>query len=141
MKIQTICIIDDDPIFVYGTKVLLNYNCSFGSNIMVHEDGKEALENLVAMVNSGEELPDILFLDLNMPVMDGWEFLDEFTKLPLDKYPMIYIVSSSIDSNDIEKANEYSMVKDFIAKPLSDKVLVDLFKEIEAEDASNSSAK
>ena len=43
--------------------------------------------------------------------------------------------------NDLEKANEYSMVKDFIAKPLSDKVLVDLFAEIEAEDASNSSTK
>ena len=54
MKIDTVCIIDDDPIFVYGTKILLNYNSCFGSSVIVHEDGQEALENLTSMVKSGQ---------------------------------------------------------------------------------------
>lgn len=136
MKIDTICIIDDDPIFVYGTKVLLNYNCSFCSSVLVHEDGQEALENLTTMFNRGEQLPDVIFLDLNMPIMDGWEFLDEFVKLPLENTPRVYIVSSSIDSRDIEKAYTYDIVKDFIVKPLSDTILIDLFKTIEQEDVA-----
>ncbi|WP_223170262.1 response regulator [Maribacter aquimaris] len=135
MKIETVCIIDDDPIFVYGTKVLLNHNCSFCTTVIVHENGQEALEDLTSMINKGEQLPDVIFLDLNMPVMDGWEFLDEFVKLPLENIPRLYIVSSSIDQRDIEKAHTYTIVKDFIVKPLSDAVLSDLFKTIEQEDA------
>tara|TARA_R110002050_G_scaffold173352_1_gene305516 strand:- start:33521 stop:33931 length:411 start_codon:yes stop_codon:yes gene_type:complete len=136
MMIETVCIIDDDPIFVYGTKVLLNYNSSFCSSVIVHEDGMEALENLTAMVKGGEQLPDLIFLDLNMPIMDGWEFLDEFVKLPIKRKPRVYIVSSSIDKQDIEKANTYDIVKDFIVKPLSESILLDLFKTIETEGAA-----
>ncbi|MCM4151504.1 response regulator [Arenibacter sp. N53] len=136
MKIETVCIIDDDPIFVYGTKVLLNYNSCFGSSVIVHEDGKEALENLTSMVKNGQQLPDVIFLDLNMPIMDGWEFLDEFVKLSLKNKPRVYIVSSSIDNQDIEKAHTYDIVKDFIVKPLSDSILADLFKTIETEGAA-----
>jgi CheY-like chemotaxis protein len=65
--------------------------------------------------------------------MDGWEFLDEFVKLPMEEKPRVYIVSSSIDKQDIEKAHTYDIVKDFIVKPLSDSILSDLFKTIEAE--------
>jgi CheY-like chemotaxis protein len=136
MKIETVCIIDDDPIFVYGTKVLLNYNGRFCSTVIVHEDGKEALDSLTSMVKSGDKLPDVIFLDLNMPIMDGWEFLDEFIKLPMENKPRVYIVSSSIDNQDIEKAKGYDIVKDFIVKPLSDAILADLFKIIETEGAA-----
>jgi len=136
MKIETVCIIDDDPIFVYGTKVLLNYNGSFCSSVIVHEDGKEALDSLSSMVKSREPLPDVIFLDLNMPIMDGWEFLDEFVKLPIENKPRVYIVSSSIDNQDIVKANSYDIVKDFIVKPLSDSILVELFKTIDKEGAA-----
>lgn len=133
MKNDRVCIIDDDPIFVYGTKVLLSYNCSFCSSVSVYEDGEEALENLTLIANRKEKLPDVIFLDLNMPIMDGWKFLDAFVKLPLEKVPRVYIVTSSIDKRDIEKAHSYDIVKDFIVKPLSDSILVDLLKTIERE--------
>jgi len=71
-----------------------------------------------------------------MPIMDGWEFLDEFIKLSLENKPRVYIVSSSIDNQDIERAHNNDIVKDFIIKPLSDSILVDLFKTIETEGAA-----
>jgi len=134
MKIETVCIIDDDPIFVYGTKILLNHNSWYGSSVLVYENGKEALDDLTALVKSEEKLPEVIFLDLNMPTMDGWEFLDEFIKLPLKKIPKVFIVSSSIDQRDIQKAHSYAIVEDFIEKPLSNTLMANIFKAIEGED-------
>ncbi len=119
MKLNTVCIIDDDPIFVYGTKVLLNYNSSFCSNIIVYENGKEALDNLRFMLKNNVDLPEVIFLDLNMPVMNGWEFLDELKKMDLPKRIGVYIVSSYVDPMDEEKSRDYDMVIDFISKPLT----------------------
>ncbi len=119
MKLNTVCIIDDDPIFVYGTKVLLNYNSSFCSNIIVYENGKEALDDLRFMLKNNTELPEVIFLDLNMPVMNGWEFLDELKKMDLPKRIGVYIVSSYVDPMDEEKSRDYDMVIDFISKPLT----------------------
>ncbi|WP_339628852.1 response regulator [uncultured Maribacter sp.] len=130
MKNKTICIIDDDPICVYGTRVLLNHNNYFGSNILVYEDGYEALVNLSALVISGKSLPDVILLDLNMPVMNGWEFLDEFVKLPLEIKPQIFIVSSHFELSQINKGNSYGIVSDYISKPLLGADLADLFESV-----------
>lgn len=131
MEINTLCIIDDDPIFVYGTKVLLNYNRSFCSNIIVYENGKEALDDFKVMLKTKKDLPEVVFLDLNMPVMDGWGFLDELTKLELPKKIAVYVVSSSIDIRDEQKSKEYDMVVDFISKPLTTEKLRQLLDEIQ----------
>lgn len=128
MKIDTVCIIDDDPICVYGTKVLLNHNNFVGSNILVYEDGYEALVNLTSLLNTGQPLPEIIFLDLNMPVMNGWEFLDEFNKLSFTNKPKVYIVSSQFDLQEIEKGKSYDFVRDFISKPLIESKLASIFQ-------------
>ena len=134
MKIDTVCIIDDDPIFVYGTKVILNCNSSFCSNIMVYENGREALDDLTSIMTLKEKLPEVIFLDLNMPILNGWEFLDNFCKIPdIETKTRIYILSSSVYSVDIEKAKNYSIVKDFIEKPLTDLKFSGLLKVIENE--------
>ena len=65
MSINSICLIDDDPIFVFGTKVILNNNSEFCSSILVYENGREALESLTALLKSENQIPEVIFLDLN----------------------------------------------------------------------------
>jgi CheY-like chemotaxis protein len=64
-------------------------------------------------------LPDVILLDLNMPILDGWQFLDEFVKLPIKKEIAIFIVTSSIDPSDIEMVKKYDIVKSYIMKPIT----------------------
>ena len=130
MSVNTAFIIDDDPIFVFGSKVLLKNN-GFASNILVCQNGQEALEVIMSLLESEEGLPEVIFLDLNMPIMDWWEFLDEFGKLANGHDTRIYILSSSIDTRDIERAKTYDMVSDFIAKPLTDSKILELLQELE----------
>lgn len=130
MTINTICIIDDDPIFVFGSKILLRNN-SFASDYLVCQNGQEALDTIIPLIESEERLPEVIFLDLNMPIMDGWEFLDEFGKISRERGIRIYILSSSVDSRDIERAKKYDMVNGFIAKPLTDVKIKELAQEIE----------
>lgn len=126
MKKRIVCIIDDDPIFVYGTKFLLNHNRFFVSDIVVYDNGKEALESLINLAKSKKGLPDVIFLDLNMPIMDGWEFLDNYIKLPVNNKPQIYIVSSYMSLEEIERAKSYDIVTEIVIKPLSNSILADL---------------
>ena len=76
--------------------------------------------------------PEILLLDLSMPIMDGWEFLEEYILLSpkLDRKITIYIISSSISPYDIDKAKSISIVTDFIIKPISKEKLIEIFKNL-----------
>lgn len=116
------CIIDDDPIFSFVAKKMIE-NHSPSINILSFANGQEALEGLNARTQNGEKLPEVIFLDLNMPVMDGWEFLESYNGLSEISPISIFIVSSSIDPADIEKAKNYAVVKDFISKPLTEESL------------------
>lgn len=119
-KIQSCCIIDDDPIFIYGTKRLMK-EIDFCESIIVYNNGQEALEGLIAISESGQKIPPFIFLDLNMPIMNGWEFLEEFTKIPNNslKKTTIYIISSSVDPRDLERVKNYKAVNNYILKPIT----------------------
>ncbi|WP_271856265.1 response regulator [Patiriisocius marinus] len=131
-KIDIACIVDDDPIFVYGAKRMMQL-ANFCNGFLIFNNGKEALRKLKSIIDSGEDLPDLILLDLNMPIMDGWQFLDNFTQIEVDKKIIIYIVSSSIDPVDIERSKKYGMVSNFVVKPIS----TDKVKEIMQEIAEN----
>ena len=132
-KINTICIIDDDPIFRYGTKKMME-TVQFSLNFLVYKNGKEAFDNLLPQLQLKTDLPDVILLDLNMPLMDGWQFLDELAKIPVAKQIPIYIVSSSVDSRDIKKAKNYEMFNKYIVKPFSISKIQELMEELENQE-------
>lgn len=133
-KIDIACIVDDDPIFIFATKKVMQM-AGFCNSFMIFRNGKEALDGLTAIVNSGSILPDVLLLDLNMPIMDGWQFLDEFIKIKLPRTTTIYIVSSSIDPEDMERATQYEQVENYIIKPVTQKSLTEILSARGSKDA------
>ncbi|WP_179349227.1 response regulator [Winogradskyella pacifica] len=114
-----ICVIDDDDIYQFTiVKILKSINLD--KKISLFSDGEEALEFLIDNLYNNEELPDIIFLDINMPIMDGFQFMEEYVKIKpkLNKKITIYMVSSSVDPVDIERAKNISDISDYIIKPI-----------------------
>ncbi len=105
-----IVLIDDDPISTFVTEKLIHKNIKIPCQIFTFDNAHDALKNIYKIE------PNYLFLDLNMPEMTGWDFLEEFD--PHYKNPEIYILSSSVDERDISKAGEYRQVKKYLSKPL-----------------------
>ncbi len=105
-NIDAICIIDDDPITIFCIKKLLKFvvNCP---DISTHLNGKIAIDYINSLVEKKEAFPKVIFLDINMPVMDGWQFLEEFIALPIKEIIKINIITSSIDPLDIEKFEQF----------------------------------
>lgn len=129
-QVDNILIIDDDPLFLLLIKkTIIKYELS--KTIAAFTDGLEALESLKDAIKNQTQLPDILLLDINMPIMDGWEFLDLFKPLleTIDKKISIYIATSSIAENDKLKAKSYSIVKDYLLKPIDQQILNTLIDE------------
>ncbi|WP_299435712.1 response regulator [uncultured Aquimarina sp.] len=121
-KIEVACIIDDDTVYVNLVKRIIEAK-HLCQNLLVFENGKEALGYFEAILcNMNEEsIPEIIFLDLNMPVMDGWEFLEKFIAIKnnFGKVITLYIVSSSINPLDIKKAKSINGIKDYLIKPVT----------------------
>jgi len=122
MKNKTTYIIDDDKLSIKLVSLLLSRN-QFCKAIFPFHNPNLALDALRMNADSLEDLPDIILLDLNMPVLDGWQFLDEFVLLPLQKEIAVFIVTSSIDPFDIEKGKKYPIIKDYIMKPITSQKL------------------
>ena len=104
-KIDLVCIVDDDPTHVFITKKYIELS-GHVEKILVCNNGKDAFDTLQKLVTDKEKLPKIIFLDLNMPIWDGWQFLDEFTKIPIEEPITIYILTSSNSEADTEKAKK-----------------------------------
>ncbi|GGD11260.1 response regulator [Hyunsoonleella pacifica] len=110
-------LIDDDPVYTLLAEKLLK-SVKFSNAYITFDNGKDAIEGYKNMVELGK-IPDTILLDLNMPVMDGWQFLDELIKLNLPIPSRIYIVSSTIDNRDLKKVEQYECIKELISKPLT----------------------
>lgn len=108
-KINFISIVDDDPIVVFGIKKMLNamVDCEL---VESYKNGKLAIESVKSYITEQRNLPEIIFLDINMPIMDGWQFLDEFITLPIVQKVKINIVTSSIDPYDLQQWEYFSQL-------------------------------
>jgi len=131
--LDLILCVDDDPITLMLCKMVIT-RAEFSKQIITAQNGEEALSYFddLRLNNLGTTIsnyPKLIFLDLNMPVMGGWEFLDCFSK---DEYRnsfadcKVIVLSSTIDPDDIKKARTYPMVLDFLSKPISKEMLEDL---------------
>ncbi|MDB5010588.1 MAG: response regulator [Mucilaginibacter sp.] len=117
----SILLIDDDEINNFISIKLIK-KAAPNANITACLNGRFAIEDLFEIQRKGiDKLPDFILLDINMPIMNGWEFLDEYKRLNIDPSgkSKIYIISSSVFSNDISRAYSYPMVRNFVSKPLS----------------------
>jgi CheY-like chemotaxis protein len=96
----------------------------FSQNVKSCENGQIAIDYLKGIKEKGI-IPQIIFLDINMPVMNGWDFLEEFEKVRNEyvQLPRIYLLSSTVDPEDYRKAKKFSLVENFISKPLSREAL------------------
>ena len=128
-KLKNCCIIDDDSIFIYGAKRIMK-ETDFCESIVVYNTGDDALLGIQETYQITHILPQVIFLDLNMPIISGWEFLDEFIKMYSDSLHTtdIYITSSSVDPRDIEKIKEYELIRNYILKPITTNDLKTILK-------------
>jgi CheY-like chemotaxis protein len=119
-SVDIACIIDDDPIFVFGAQRLMKM-AGFCKGFLIFHDGQKALDHLVPVLKGSvaSAVPEVILLDINMPILDGWQFLDAIVKIEVVKEITIFVVTSSIDPCDAEKAASYSNVKNFVVKPIT----------------------
>jgi CheY-like chemotaxis protein len=119
---HTCLLIDDNYIDNFVARKLLE-SSKFATNVVVSQSPAEA----VTMLRTGAVKPDVIFLDIRMPLMNGFEFLDEYDKIDIDKSGIkIFLLSSSFDPTDIKKALDNKHITQFIHKPLTYKVLEEL---------------
>ncbi len=125
---QVLCV-DDDPITLMLYKKVID-KVNYSKEVKTLINGEEALEYFAYLKN--ERLvtpPELVLLDINMPLMDGWRFLDNYLKMGynlLFNATKFIVLSSSIDPNDVDKSKEYPMVIDFISKPITKDILSNL---------------
>jgi CheY-like chemotaxis protein len=109
-------LIDDDPVSNKISQLLLRKH-RWSAQVITFVDGQQALHAL----QTAQAAPDVILLDVGMPEYDGWDFLEEYEKLPREITGpcLLYMLSSSINPPDIQKAGNYRTVKAYLTKPLS----------------------
>lgn len=126
-KLKSILLVDDDEGTNYLHKLIIEKH-QLSEIIWEARDGLEALE-LITKNNKIDGLPDVIFLDLKMPIMSGFQFLEHYTKLdqPTEKAPVI-IISSSQRSDDYTRVLSYKEVIGFIEKPIQQNKLIEFWE-------------
>ncbi|MBC7913025.1 MAG: response regulator [Pyrinomonadaceae bacterium] len=130
MKKINLAVIDDDEMYVYAVKKLVE-KVELADRTVYFENGKVALNYIDECIHHTYLLPEVILLDLHMPITNGWQFIKEFKKLKIriDKRITIYIISSTVNEEEIYRAKHIAEITDFVCKP----VTIDTFSVILAE--------
>lgn len=120
-------VIDDDDINIFIIKKIVE-KTGFDIDMVSKSNGQQAIDYIKDTLASNGKLPQLILIDINMPVMNGWEFIEAYQTLDIQEAVDLYILSSSVYENDIEKTKTYASVKGFISKPLSMERLTELIK-------------
>lgn len=124
-SLKKVILIDDDQVNNFVCESIIR-NEKFAEEVISFQMAEEALSFLKdATEEAPGAFPDLIFLDINMPGMDGWTFIDEYRKLPADitKNCCLFMLSSAVDRKDIVSAKNHEEVRDFFSKPLSSEIL------------------
>lgn len=126
-KTPIIALVDDDKVFQITASRTIKA-AQLTDKILQFENAEDALHFLKDHASDSENLPDYIFLDINMPYIDGWMFLDDYSqfKTNLSKPILIYMVSSSIDPRDITRAQNNENVREYIIKPVTREKFIEL---------------
>jgi CheY-like chemotaxis protein len=119
-QIKKTCIIDDDDVYIYAIKRLMSLQ-NLCDDVIVFKNGREAVDYFINNQQDPSLLPDIILIDVNMPVLDGWGFIDEYMSNDFQKLKEadLYMISSSIDPRDVKKAEALPIIKKYIFKPIT----------------------
>lgn len=123
-KLRKVLLIDDDKITNFVNSRLIKKNGQV-EHIDVALNGLEAISYLDSLSQKGDDLPDLVLLDVNMPGMNGWEFLESYApKLKgFNEMTTIVMLSTSLNPDDKTKAESFGVVARYVTKPLTDDVL------------------
>lgn len=124
---KVLCV-DDDPITLMLCKKVIE-RVNYTKEVNTAKNGEDALEYFSEIKKNQTAPPELVLLDLNMPIMNGWELLDKYLELEFNlifKETKFIVLSSTIDPSDIEKSKNYPMVIDFISKPITKDILKEL---------------
>lgn len=123
--LRRVVLIDDDQVNNFVCESIIKSEM-FADEVLCFEWAQDALDYLRdTTVNDPTGFPDLIFLDINMPGMDGWAFIQEYRKLPdwITQKCCLFMLSSAVDRKDIICAKSHEEVKDFFSKPLSPEIL------------------
>jgi CheY-like chemotaxis protein len=126
-KVNNLWVVDDDEIYRFAIKIIIN-RAEIAEQTYYFNNGQVAIDAFRENMLDPEQLPDLILLDLNMPILDGWQFLEAFNGLSpaVSKKIKIYLVTSSNDEEDYNRARSNSSVDDLIVKPLTINALRDI---------------
>ena len=135
-RISNVLLIDDDFASNFLHKIFLE-RLKIIDNIHIVNNGKQALELLFDKSHQPLVVPELIFLDINMPIMDGWDFLDEYQKIVGTAQSKIIMLSASANPADEKKAIAHPCVFQFGSKPFNEAKLLHLLAQIKISDGSN----
>ena len=137
---QLIYLVEDDPITALVTEAFIKRSKSCQCKVAHYADGQQAFDQLSRALRDEARIPDLILLDLNMPFMDGWDFLDACAGLSAGPAVPVVILTSSIRPHDIERARRYENVKGYFSKPLDDAKVGQLLELLGARPATGAPA-